>query len=170
MNIILIGFMGTGKSVVGHLLASELKLDYLDTDQLIEQAEGRSITEIFESDGEGYFRGVETEVLETLQDYDNFVLSTGGGVALKAENVALLKTIGPVILLKAEPGIIFERIKGETHRPLLDVPDPQAEIAARLADREPYYNNAADHAVDTSSLTPEGVAKEISEWLRSKSS
>ena len=170
MNIVLIGFMGTGKSAVGHLLASELKLDYLDTDQLIEQTEDRTIAEIFESDGEPYFRGVETEVLETLQDYDNFVLSTGGGMVLKAENVAILKAIGPVILLKADPDTIFERIKSETHRPLLDVPDPKAEIRQRLADRESFYTKAADHIIETSRLTPEGVAKEISEWLRSKSS
>ena len=114
MNIVLIGFMGTGKSAVGHLLASELKLDYLDTDQLIEQTEDRTIAEIFESDGEPYFRGVETEVLETLQDYDNFVLSTGGGMVLKAENVAILKTIGPVILLQADPATFATYAKDMT--------------------------------------------------------
>jgi shikimate kinase len=168
MNIILIGFMGAGKSAVGHLLATELKMDYLDTDQLIEQTEGRKIAEIFKSDGEEYFRRVETEVLETLQDYDNFVLSTGGGMVLKAENVALLKAIGPVVLLKAGPDIIYERIKQEKHRPLLEVPDPPAEIKKLLAYREPFYNSAADHVVETAKLTPEGVAKEISEWLRSK--
>ena len=89
---------------------------------------------------------------------------------LREANLALLKTIGPVVRLKADPEVIFGRIKSETHRPLLDVPDPKAEIRQRLADREPFYNKAADHTVETTQLTPSGAAKEISEWLRSKSS
>jgi shikimate kinase len=169
MNIILIGFMGVGKSAVGHLLASELELNFLDTDELIEKTEGRKIGEIFALDGEPYFRQVETETLKTLQDYDNFVLSTGGGVVLKEENVALLKSIGPVVLLKADSDIIYGRIKNEKHRPLLEVADPKAEIVKILESRDPYYSKAADYAVDTSKLTPEAAAKEIIEWQRSKS-
>lgn len=168
MNIILIGFMGAGKTAVGRLLASGLKLDYLDTDQLIEQTAGRTIAEIFKTDGEEAFRRLETEVLKTLQDYDNFVLSTGGGIVLRAENVALLKEIGPVVLLRASAEVLYRRIKDEKHRPLLDVPDPQAEVRKILARREQSYDQAADHIVETSNLTPAGVAKEISEWLRSK--
>jgi len=170
MNIVLIGFMGVGKSAVGHLLASELKLNFLDTDELIEKTEGRSLSEIFKASGEAYFRQVETETLRTLQDYDNFVLSTGGGMALKEENVSLLKSLGPVILLKAEPDVVFERVKNEKHRPLLEVADPKAEIVKILEFREPFYDKAADHVVDTSKMSPEETAKEIIQWLRSKSS
>jgi len=168
MNIVLIGFMGAGKTAVGRLLAAELKLDYLDTDQLIEETEGRTIAQIFKRDGETAFRRLETEVLKTLQDYDNFVLSTGGGMVLRAENVALLKALGPVVLLRASAEVIYQRIKDEKHRPLLDVADPLAEIRQVLAVREPLYDRAADHLVETADLTPAGVAKEISEWLRSK--
>jgi shikimate kinase len=168
MNIILIGFMGVGKSTVGRLLASELALSLLDTDQLIEQTEARAISEIFRTDGEEHFRGLETEVLETLQDYDNFVLSTGGGIVLKEENVALLKTMGPIILLTADPAVIYERIKNETHRPLLETADPQAEITRILERRRPFYARAAEHTVDTSQAAPGEAAKEIITWLRSK--
>ncbi|MBN3033573.1 MAG: shikimate kinase [Candidatus Saganbacteria bacterium] len=170
MNIVLIGFMGTGKSAVGRLLAAELRFHYLDTDQLIEKAEGRKIAEIFKTDGEPYFRRLETETLQALQDYDNFVISTGGGMVLKEDNIALLKAIGPVVLLKAGPKTIYDRIKSEKHRPLLAVPDPLAEIKKILAYRGPFYDRAADRAVDSSDLTPEAVAKEIITWLRSRSS
>ena len=168
MNIILIGFMGVGKSTVGRLLASELKLNYLDTDQLIEQTEARTISEIFRTEGEEHFRSLETEVLETLQDYDNFVLSTGGGIVLKEENVALLKIMGPIILLTADPAAIYERIKQETYRPLLQTADPPAEIIKLLERRRPFYERAAEYTVDTSTAAPGEAAKEIITWLRSK--
>ena len=168
MNIILIGFMGVGKSTVGRLLASELALSFLDTDQLIEQTETRAISEIFRTEGEEHFRALETEVLETLQDYDNFVLSTGGGIVLKEENVALLKAMGPVVLLTADPAVIFERIRHETQRPLLQVADPQAEIIKILEQRQPFYGRTAEHTVDTSQAAPGAAAKEIITWLRSK--
>jgi len=168
MNIILIGFMGVGKSEVGHRLASELGLNFLDTDELIEKTEDRNIAEIFKIDGEGYFRKLETEVLKTLQDYDNYVLSTGGGIILREENVALLKSMGPVIWLWAEPEIVYERIKNETHRPLLRVADPKAEINKILDFRMPIYARVADLKVDTEKLNPEGVAQEIIRWLKSR--
>jgi shikimate kinase len=168
VNIILIGFMGVGKSAVGRLLAKELKMSFLDTDELIEKTEGRTITEIFKTEGEEYFRNLETEVLETLQDYDNFVLSTGGGMVLREENVSLLKAMGPLILLWAPPEVVWERVKNETHRPLLNVPDPQAEIKKILEFRTPIYEKVADFKVDTSNKSEERVAQEILTWLKSK--
>jgi len=167
-NIILIGFMGSGKSVVGRALAAELKMDYLDTDELAEQAEKRRIPEIFKNDGEEYFRDVETEVLLTLQDFDNFVLSTGGGIILREKNIPLLKAMGPVILLWAEPEVIHQRVRGATHRPLLRVKNPREEIDKILEVRTPLYKKAADLTVDTSKLGPDQVAKEIREWLKSR--
>ena len=167
MNIILIGFMGSGKSAVGHLLAEELKMNFLDTDELIENIEGRKISDIFKADGEEYFRDLETEVIKTLQDYDNFVLSTGGGMVLREENVSLLKAMGPLVLLWADPDTVHERVKNETHRPLLDVADPRAEIAKILELRTPIYERTADLKVDTSKMDPAQAAQEIVKWLRS---
>jgi shikimate kinase len=168
MNIILIGFMGSGKTTIGHLLARELKMNFLDTDELIQKTDGRTINEIFKNEGEVYFRELETEVIKTLQDYDHFVLSTGGGIVLRAENVALLKTMGPVILLWADAEVVFERVKNEKHRPLLNVADPKAEMVKILESRELIYNRAADYKVDTSKMTPQAAAKEIIEWQKSK--
>ena len=169
MNIVLIGFMGSGKTAAGRRLAAELKLDFLDTDELIEKAEGRNISEIFAVDGEEYFRVLESEVLKTLQDYDHFVLSTGGGMVLRPENAALLKSIGPVILLWVDPDRIWSRIKHEAHRPLLKVADPEAEIVRRLEAREPFYRQAADQVINTSKLDIDQVIEEIKKWLKSKS-
>lgn len=168
MNIILIGFMGAGKTVVGQLLAKELSLNFLDTDELVEAAAGKKISQIFQLDGEETFRQLETEVLKTLQDYDNFVLSTGGGIILKEENRQLLKALGQILLLWAKPEVVYERIKNEKHRPLLQVPDPQAEVLKILTEREPIYHAVANQTVETSDKTPELVTKEITEWLRSK--
>ena len=168
MNIILIGFMGSGKTAVGKELAAKLGMDFLDTDELIEKTEKRSITSIFQEYGEPYFRKLETETLKTLQDYDNYVLSTGGGIVLKEENAARLKELGKVIWLWAEPEVIHERIKHETHRPLLKVADPKAEIKNILLVRLPFYKSAADHRIDTTERPPHQVAMEIIEWLKLK--
>ena len=162
--------MGVGKTAVGQKLAQQLNLSYLDTDDLIEKTEGSSINEIFVKKGEPYFRQLETEVLKTLQDYDKFVISTGGGIVLREENVRILKEIGPLILLWAEPMVVYERVKAESHRPLLNVPDPQEEIHKILAVRKPLYQRAADFTVDTSSLKVEEAVKEIMQWLKSRSS
>ena len=148
------------------MLANQLKMNFLDTDELIEKTEKRSITEIFNKDGEEHFRKLETEVLKTLQDYDNFVLSTGGGMVLKEENAALLKQLGKIILLWAEPEVVYRRVKNETHRPLLKVADPQAEIKKILELRAPIYNKAADYKFETGSKPPEEITQEIIKWLK----
>ncbi|MFA5113980.1 MAG: shikimate kinase [Candidatus Margulisiibacteriota bacterium] len=168
MNIVLIGFMGAGKTAVGRQLAQDLGYNYLDTDELIEQTEKRSVAEIFAKEGEAHFRDLETEVLQTLQDYDGFVLATGGGMVLRPDNVALLQALGPVVLLWADPATIHQRIKSETHRPLLKVADPLAEIERRLGEREPYYRQAAETTVNTPGKEPAEIAEEIKEWLKSK--
>lgn len=168
MNIILIGFMGTGKSAIGHKLAKELGMNYLDCDELIEKTEKMSISDIFAKKGETYFRDLETEVIKTLQDYDDFVLATGGGMVLREENVKMLKEIGPLVLLWAEPKTVFERVRHETHRPLLNVAEPMAEIKKILDLRKPIYYHAADHIVNTTKLTIDEGVREIEEWLKSK--
>lgn len=166
MNIILIGFMGTGKSVVGRLLAHELKLDFLDLDSLIERTEKKSVSQIFKENGEGQFRDLESRVVKTLQDYDKFVIATGGGVVLRPENIAALKAAGKLVLLWAEPEQIFERTAKEKQRPLLNVADPMSEIKKILAGREALYRQAADLTVDTTGLKVEDVVREIIAWLK----
>jgi shikimate kinase len=168
MNIILIGFMGSGKSAVGHRLAKKLKMDYLDTDELIEKTEKISINEIFAKKNEEHFRNLETEVIKTLQDYDNFVISTGGGMVLREENVKMLKEIGPLVLLWADPEVVYERVKKHTHRPLLNVPDPVADIKKILDKREPVYRKVADLVIDTSKMTLEEEVKKIEEFIHAK--
>ena len=168
MNIILIGFMGSGKSAIGHQLAKELGLNYLDADELIEKTEKISINRIFAEKGEPYFRDLETEVIKNLEDYDDFVISTGGGMVLRPENVKMLKGIGPLVLLWADPDSVYQRVKSETHRPLLNVPDPVAEIKKILDYRTPIYNKVADLKVDTSKLNVEEAVSKIIQWLKSK--
>ncbi|MFA6431799.1 MAG: shikimate kinase [Candidatus Margulisiibacteriota bacterium] len=168
MNIILIGFMGCGKSTVGKLLAKELKLSFVDSDSLIEEKENKKISAIFKENGEARFRNIETRVLAELKDSDGIVLSTGGGIILKEENVSLLKKMGPIILLWADPEVIYDRIKYDKQRPLLQVNDPKAEIEKILEFRKTYYYSAAEKVFDTTEIDQKEVAEEIIEWLRSK--
>lgn len=166
MNIILIGFMGVGKSEVGRILSSRLKMNFIDTDNIIEGAEGIKISEIFEKKGEPYFRDLETKVITTLHDYDNFVISTGGGIVLREENVKMLKEIGPLVLLASSPDAIYGRLKDEKDRPLLRSEDKMKNIKDILEKRTPIYNKVSDFSVDTSKLSPEQVAEEIVKWLK----
>ncbi|MBI5400434.1 shikimate kinase [Candidatus Saganbacteria bacterium] len=169
MNIILIGFMGAGKTVVGRKLAADLGYNYLDTDALVEKTARQPISEIFAQRGAAYFRDLETEVAKTLPDYDGFVIATGGGMVLREDNVRWLKQSGPLILLWAEPEVIFQRIKHETQRPLLRVPEPRVEIERILRERRPIYEQAADYKINTGKLSVKKVSEEIKAWLKSKS-
>ncbi|MBN1869456.1 MAG: shikimate kinase [Candidatus Omnitrophica bacterium] len=152
-NIILIGFMGSGKTLTSNKLAKTLKRKVFSTDKLIEQKEGRAITEIFHVSGEAYFRKVEKEVVKEVSDKTGIILDCGGGVVLDPENMANLKKNGLVFYLSAPPKRIFDNIKGQRHRPLLNVENPQAKIAELLEARKPYYEKAdiiidADKPID----------------------
>ncbi len=168
-NIILIGFMGVGKSEIGRMLASELTMNFLDTDLLIEKMEGKTVSEIFKEKGEGYFRDLEEGVVKALQDYDNFVISTGGGMVLRPSNVEGLKKLGPLILLTSEPDVIAERLKSVEDRPLLEVPDKEAEIRKILDVRNPIYHSVADFEIDTSRVTINEAVERIIGYVQSKS-
>ncbi len=160
-NIILIGFMGTGKTVAGKRLASLLEFGYLDTDTLIEKTEGKAISDIFAQKGEEYFRSVETRVLDTLGQYNNLVISTGGGIVLREENVKKLKELGTIVLLTAGPDTIIERLKDDESRPLLKTPDRRKKIDEILSERNPIYEAAADFEIETSDISADEVARQI---------
>ena len=166
-NIILIGFMGTGKTAVGESLAKSLHTELADTDTLIVEKAGMSIEEIFRRHGEPFFRNLETEMLRVLTTVENKIISTGGGIVLKPENHALLKRIGKTILLRATPEVIIHRLSGDTTRPLLKGTnvEKRQRIEALLTERDSRYQEAAEFTVETSLLTPEAVAQKIMEWV-----
>jgi len=151
-NIVLVGFMGTGKTSVGKRLSTNLRMRYIDTDNVIERDSQRQISDIFEEDGEDVFRQLESEAVNRVSKLYNYVISTGGGVVLKEENVVKLKENGVVFCLSATPEEIYNRVGHQTHRPLLQTPDALETIRTMLADRAPYYAQA-DYTVETTGKT-----------------
>jgi shikimate kinase len=141
-NLALIGFMGTGKSSVGRLVAGMFRYTYLDTDQVIEARAGKTITDIFQQDGEKAFRDWEARIVEELTHRRETVISTGGGLPINENNLVRLKTHALVVCLWASPETIFERVRGHEHRPLLKDPEPLSKIRELLAVREPCYRKA----------------------------
>lgn len=164
MNIVLTGFMGTGKSQIGKRLAKELRMSYLDTDEFIEKREKDSILAIFRKRGEKYFRRLETKIVKEVALLDNYVISTGGGVVLREENIRVLKKNAFIICLLASPEVILERTKGDEKRPLLGVNNQKKRVEELLAIRRPYYEKA-DFSVDTSTLDSKKVVEEIVKFL-----
>jgi shikimate kinase len=142
VNLALIGFMGTGKSSVGRLVADQLHFEFLDTDELIEKRASKSITAIFAQDGEPAFRELERQLVVELAARTRTVIATGGGLPVNPTNLGSLKQHALVICLWASPEKVFERVRNQTHRPLLHEPDPRAKIRALLAAREPFYRQA----------------------------
>ena len=159
-NIVLVGFMGTGKTTIAAQVANRLKMKYVSTDSLIEKREKRTINEIFTDSGEEYFRNIESDVIREISGAQGMVIDTGGGAVLKEENIANFKSSGVVICLTAKPEIILERTKKYKHRPLLNVLDPKRKIMDLLAKRESFYAKA-DHSIDTGKLTARQVVEEI---------
>src|SRR5215510_9850018 len=159
-NLALIGFMGTGKSSVGQIVASHLHFAFLDSDHVIEARAGKSVSEIFSQDGEPAFRDLERRVVRELTQRKKTVISTGGGLPVDEANLASLKTHALVVCLWASPEKIWERIRGQTHRPLLNDPDPLAKIRSLLAVREPYYRRA-DVLVNTEMRSVKEVAQQV---------
>lgn len=161
-NIILIGFMGSGKTSVGIKLSYQMKRTMIDTDKWIEQRQKRTISEIFEACGEEAFRQMETECLkELICSADNQIISVGGGLPMREENHSLLKELGRVVYLKVTPETVYERLKNDTTRPLLQVDDPLARIHSLLAQRAPIYEKCADVTVEVSGKSFEEILKEI---------
>ena len=167
-NVILTGFMGTGKTTVGRLLAETLKFELLDTDVYIEETSGKTIPEIFASDGEKVFRQLERNTAHDLSQSQKKVISTGGRFMLDPENVALLQPSGRIFCLTASPEEILRRVLGDadgTERPLLKGTDPRAKIIALLEERQSKYEQFPQ--VDTEGKTPEEIRDQILKQLNS---
>ncbi|MHB8519519.1 MAG: shikimate kinase [Limisphaerales bacterium] len=159
-NLALVGFMGAGKSSVGRLVAKQLRFDFLDTDALIETRTGRRISSIFAEAGEGAFRKHERQVLDNLRNATNTVIATGGGMVANDQNLASLKEHALVVCLWASAETIWERVASQTHRPLLQDPDPLTRIRQLLQEREPFYREA-DVLVNTERRSVKEVAHQI---------
>ena len=159
-NLALIGFMGTGKSSVGRLVADVLHFTFLDTDHVIEARAGKTISDMFTQDGEPAFREWERRIVEELTRREKTVIATGGGLPTDPANLASLKSHALVICLWASPESIWERVRGQDHRPLLNEADPLARIQELLAAREPYYRQA-DVLVNTGMRSLREVAQHV---------
>lgn len=157
-NLVLIGFMGSGKTSMGVKLSYRRQMMVEDTDKLIERREGRSISEIFAREGEEYFRQQETALLMELEEgrYRR-IYSVGGGTPVREENRRLLRRLGVVIYLRARPETIYERLKGDTSRPLLCCADPLGRIRELMESRSPAYEECADIIVDVDGKTVEDI-------------
>lgn len=160
-NIYLVGFMGTGKSTVSHILAKSLGFEEIDTDVEIVRQQGRSIKDIFAVEGEEFFRSLETELLKQLQGRREQVVSCGGGMVLRKENISLMKENGIVVLLTAEPETIFSRVGRNSGRPLLDGKMDVGYIRDLLEQRRPFYEEAGELVVKTDGRSPEEISEEI---------
>lgn len=167
-NIVLIGFMGSGKSTIGRELNKSLGYHFLDTDQLIEQKAGKDISKIFEQDGEEAFREMETLLLQEIieQKPSHHIISTGGGMPLKTENQSLLQQLGFVVWLTCTPEDILHRTSRTTDRPLLHCDDPLPLIQKMLTERKPIYEQTAHLTINTSSLDFNEIACGILESAR----
>ena len=159
--IVLIGFMGAGKSSVGRTLARMTGLSRFDTDEIVAARFGLTVSEIFETQGEEKFRQVETEALRELAGRRGAIITTGGGILLRPENTDLVRQLGTVVHLEADEETLFRRINRRTTRPLLRTENPRATLTELLRVRLPLYRAAADLEVDTSLFTHDEVAKRI---------
>jgi shikimate kinase len=159
--VVLVGFMGSGKSSVGRLVARTLHGRFVDTDRMVAESAGREITEIFAKEGEGWFREEESRALRSLLGGRGLVVATGGGIVLAPGNVAALKELGLVVWLTASEEVIWERVSRNRKRPLLDTENPRETVRTLLEKRNPLYEAAADLKVDTTRLTHAEVAERI---------
>jgi len=162
-NIILIGYMGSGKTTIGRKLASNLGFRFVDTDELVREHSGKTIPEIFQEQGEEAFRDFETDVLKSVINSECQIISTGGGLVLREENRMLLKDSGFCVWLKANPDTIYERICRNGNRPLLETENPRQTIYTMLQERTPKYLEAANMEIATDHLGISDLAYGIAE-------
>ncbi len=166
-NIALIGFMGTGKTAVGKVLAEKLGRSFVELDLLIEQKVGKSIPDIFQQDGEAAFRELEIEVTNDVSKDKNLVIACGGGIVLNKINIERLRKGARMVYLTASPGVILKRVANEEgQRPLLEVDNPTLTIREMLRFRKPFYEGAADIKIDTAELDINAVSEQIISKLK----
>ena len=161
-NIVITGFMGTGKSTVGELVAQQLNREFVDMDSLIEQREGRAISQIFAEAGEPYFRQLEANLCHELSARSGLVIATGGGALVTEANRRVMERTGLVICLTCEPDELWRRIGHSEDRPMLAQRDEArfARLAALLTQRQPAYGRI-QHQLDVTHLSPEEAAAEV---------
>lgn len=165
-NVILIGFMGAGKTTVGSKLSDMLKKPFLDLDRYIEEEDGRKIDIIFEEDGEPYFRNLETKCLKKIiKESSNLIISVGGGLPLREENQKILKDMGIIIFLKVKPDTVLERIKNNKERPLLQGENVEEKVNFMLLERNPIYTKIADVIIDVDNKTFQKILEELKNYL-----
>lgn len=152
--------MGTGKSSVGRMVAAQLHFDFVDTDQLIESRTGKRISDIFAQSGEAGFREIEQQVVDDLGQMRRTVIATGGGLGANPAHLASLKEHALVVCLWATPDVIWQRVRSQTHRPLLQCPDPMTKISELLATRGPIYREA-DILISTGMRSIKEVAFQV---------
>lgn len=155
MNLVLVGFMASGKSSIGRRLSKRLGYRFLDTDSFIESELGCTIAELFSIQGEAYFRGLETKLLANLSHLENHIIATGGGIITTPGNMDLLKKIGPVVFLDADPQEIIERLQRDTRRPMVRGGNLEEKVTGLLTQRRPLYREA--------DITLETVSKSVNE-------
>lgn len=166
-NVVLIGFMGSGKTTVGIRLSYRLRRVVEDTDKLIEKKMGRSISDIFSVEGEAYFRELETEMLKDLADYNTEkIISVGGGTPVREVNRSLLQELGTVVYLRIRPETVYNRLKRDTTRPLLQGDNPRERIKTLLTSRKEAYESCADLIIDVDELEVADILDKIEEYVK----
>jgi shikimate kinase len=166
-NIVLIGFMGTGKTAVGQVLATRLRLKLIEVDTIIAKTAGKSIPDIFKEDGEIYFRELEIKAIKKAATGKKQVIACGGGVVLNTINIDRLGATGVIVNLVASPGIIMKRTSdNQGSRPLLNIDRPAECIKELMKLRKPFYERAADISISTSKLNIDTVVNKIIESLK----
>lgn len=167
-NIVLVGFMGSGKSTIARVLQQRLGYPLVEMDQELEERAGKSIARIFEEDGEEVFRGWESELLRELDNpgQPSRIISTGGGVVVREENRELLRRLGYIVWLKVTVDMVMERTARTRHRPLLNTENPEEKVRELMEKRAPFYEAVANLTLETSGLSSDEIATGILECAR----
>lgn len=166
MNVVLVGLMGSGKSTIGRLAAHSLGFEFVDTDHVITDAAQKSIPKIFETEGESGFRARETEALRSLSGVQNSIIATGGGIVTVPENLPLLRQLGFVVWLNADPQTLHQRTSHGHDRPLLRNADPAGTLRTLLEKRGPLYEQVCDMKITTDDFSTEEIAYGLAETVR----
>lgn len=161
-SIVLIGFMGSGKTTIGRALKEKTGFDFVDTDELIEAEEGCKISSIFTDKGEKYFRELEKNILQKLVAVGGFrIVSTGGGIVTTLENIPFLKKLGRVFYLRIKPETVIDRLRGDVTRPLLAGKDRLIKVKGLMDARKDMYEKAADIIIDADDISVEKIVEMI---------